>query len=327
MTDQDDRATPSSNEQNNPVPQSPSSPQPQDRIGANPQSCARSDDAASKELAREFRWVEWAQVIINGGLAVIGVIALCIYHGQLTTMQGQLTEMQGSGRQTDQLIGLYQKQLTELQKQATNTQTLAGAANNQVTKLQAGVHQTARLATTAETSLSIQTRPWVDISEFKLMSEKVDANATNFGKTWEFGVSLANYGNSPARRILVSMEAIQETTQYVDNSEKSWKDIRNCVNMESESRAPNGQSTTVFPHQSDIPVPPQSVNISNTINRVDRTPEIVVCIVYLGIGTDIHHTKLLYKPITSSESVPVPNFPKRHYFPVIRYEISDTEAD
>jgi hypothetical protein len=229
-------------------------------------------------------------------------------------------------------------------KQSDNTAKLAdaaakqaGAAQDQVRKLQAGVEETGKLAAAAAganiiaaRAMEVQTRPWVGISEFKLTKQTVDANATNFGKTWELVASLANYGNSPARRILISMEAIQETTQYVDKvGEKTWKDVRSCVDMESDSLAPpKGLSTMIiFPQQSGIPADPQDVSIGNTINRVERTPEIVVCIVYLGTGNDIHHTKLLYKPIRSPESVPVPNFPSRRYFPVIRYEISDTEAD
>src|ERR1700719_66800 len=40
-----------------------------------------------KELAREFRWVEIAQIGSNVVLAVVGVIALCIYSGQLDEMR------------------------------------------------------------------------------------------------------------------------------------------------------------------------------------------------------------------------------------------------
>lgn len=53
----------------------------------------------AKELAREFRWVEVTSLIINGALAVIGIIALCIYHGQLTVMSRQLTEMHNAREQ------------------------------------------------------------------------------------------------------------------------------------------------------------------------------------------------------------------------------------
>ncbi len=40
----------------------------------------------TKELAREFRSVEKWQLIINAGLGIVGIIALCIYHGQLKAL-------------------------------------------------------------------------------------------------------------------------------------------------------------------------------------------------------------------------------------------------
>jgi hypothetical protein len=62
------------------------------------------EQMTAKELAREFRWVEGAQLVINGVLAIVGIIALWIYHGQLTAMSGQLDEIR--------------KQYPELQKSA-----------------------------------------------------------------------------------------------------------------------------------------------------------------------------------------------------------------
>jgi len=54
--------------------------------------------STAKELAREFRWIEFFQLSINGALAIIGIFALCIYSGQLKVMQGQLDEMKNSSR-------------------------------------------------------------------------------------------------------------------------------------------------------------------------------------------------------------------------------------
>ncbi len=64
-----------------------------------PENRAKQGDGVSegrttaKELAREFRFVEVAQLVVNGVLAVIGVVALCIYHGQLKVMRVQLGEI------------------------------------------------------------------------------------------------------------------------------------------------------------------------------------------------------------------------------------------
>jgi len=180
---------------------------------------------------------------------------------------------------------------------------------------------------TAKDTLLIQNRPWLSISQLKLTDETVHANATSFEKSWDFDIAFSNSGNSPARRIVMSAEGIQETTLYIDNV-RDWRKLRNCADIKEQSLNNRGQSTTiVFPKMADVPTEPQSVSIDNTINRVQRAPDIVACVAYQGAGGEIHRTQILYKPIMSKEAIPVPDVPKYHYFPVIRYEISDTDAD
>jgi hypothetical protein len=76
---------------------SPSAPK-QNEVGADAHNSAEQQQDTAKELAREFRWVEIGQFVVNGILAVIGIIALCIYGGQLKVMRGQLDEMSASRR-------------------------------------------------------------------------------------------------------------------------------------------------------------------------------------------------------------------------------------
>lgn len=54
-----------------------------------------SSDAAAEtaELVRETRVIEILQFAVNAILAVIGIVALCIYGGQLRVMKGQLAEI------------------------------------------------------------------------------------------------------------------------------------------------------------------------------------------------------------------------------------------
>jgi hypothetical protein len=54
---------------------------------ANGQTSARPEPTTAQEMQREFRWFEFGSLFINGALAVIGVIALCIYGGQLREMK------------------------------------------------------------------------------------------------------------------------------------------------------------------------------------------------------------------------------------------------
>jgi hypothetical protein len=117
------------------------------------------NESIGKELAREFRWFEFASLLINGLLAFVGIIALCVYHGQLTVMRGQLTEIQ--------------KQYPELQKSADAAKDGADF-------------------TTQQAKMFFDTqRPWVYV-------KMVDSIHLEAGKPITAPVEVINYGGSPA---------------------------------------------------------------------------------------------------------------------------------
>jgi len=65
-----------------PVAAAPSAPT-QCEVPGDPIKRGNKESETAKELAREFKWIQPAQLIVNGVLAVIGIFALCIYSGQL----------------------------------------------------------------------------------------------------------------------------------------------------------------------------------------------------------------------------------------------------
>jgi hypothetical protein len=65
----------------------------------------------SNELAREFRWVEFAQIISNAGLLIVGIVAVCIYTGQLTEMRRTTKAAQDSADAAKQAATVAQDQL------------------------------------------------------------------------------------------------------------------------------------------------------------------------------------------------------------------------
>src|SRR6266481_4473362 len=91
MTNENDSSTPRTDREWKPLPQRPVSATPptptQHQVPSDPKTSTKNENETAKELAREFRWVEFAQLIVNGVLAIIGVIALCIYNGQLKQMK------------------------------------------------------------------------------------------------------------------------------------------------------------------------------------------------------------------------------------------------
>jgi hypothetical protein len=70
----------------------------------------------SVNLPSGSRPIEWFQLGLNAVLAIIGILAVCIYGGQLNTMKGQLTAAN--------------KQLTEIEKQYPELQKSAKAAKD-----------------------------------------------------------------------------------------------------------------------------------------------------------------------------------------------------
>lgn len=85
-------------------------------------------------------------------VVIAGANGIYTYYArkQFAVMSGQLDQMQSSGKQTDELISLYQAQLRELQKQAADTHTLALNAG-----IQAVAAQNASV-TTREALTSVQ---------------------------------------------------------------------------------------------------------------------------------------------------------------------------
>jgi hypothetical protein len=131
MTDKKHGDDPSGKPDTQPSPQRPvPMPPQQSQMGEASNGDSTAKQGVASELSREFKWVEIAQIASNVVLAIVGIIALCIYNGQLSVMKGQLKQMQSSGQQTDQTIVL-------LRQQATDTHALAEAAKAQADQAKA----------------------------------------------------------------------------------------------------------------------------------------------------------------------------------------------
>jgi hypothetical protein len=140
-----------SESQSPPAPRLPVSPQ--NQVPTTTETNNSPSNPPESAAARELHWLEKLNFAGQLGLVIVGIIAACIYHGQLKVMQGQLDQMESSSVQTNQLICLYQQQVAELTKQATDTYDLAVAADKQATATNKLAIQAARSANTAEQSL------------------------------------------------------------------------------------------------------------------------------------------------------------------------------
>jgi hypothetical protein len=219
MTNENDSNSPASYPDSNPTsqppaPETPPTP-PQHKVSDDPNKSTNNQNDTAKELAREFRWVEFAQLAVNGVLAVIGIFALCIYHGQLDVMRGQLSEII--------------KQYPELQKSA-------GAARDSVTQ--------------AEASSRLEQRAWVGVvsivppdlrpkSDFFLSLQAVNSGHTpalNFRsltvlhslkKTEEFKPIYAPIQGTESNRVIQPSEGVTLNTRTYELTQEQIDWIKN----------------------------------------------------------------------------------------------------
>lgn len=166
-------------------------------ISSDPNSGRNDQQSTARELAREFRWVEVGTFIVNGVLAIIGIIALCIYRGQLTTMQGQLGQMQTSSDQTDKLICLYRQQVAELHKQAADTHGLADAAKKQADRMAEQIPELKKSAKAAQDAARVA-QDTLHISERAYVTEGTPQIDT--AKT-VVTIPIVNSGHIPSGKI------------------------------------------------------------------------------------------------------------------------------
>jgi hypothetical protein len=87
---------------------------PANRVTEENQNNPASQQNVTRELAREFKWVEAFQIGTNLLIAAVGLAALWIYYGQLKAMRGQLGEII--------------KQFPEIQKSANAAKSAADTA-------------------------------------------------------------------------------------------------------------------------------------------------------------------------------------------------------
>ena len=167
MTNENDSDKPTTDPQGQRPRQPPVTP-PARLQGALPYDGKRkADDAKSEadELAREFRAAEKWVIGTNITLAVIGIIALCIYHGQLDVMRGQLGEII--------------RQFPEIQKSANANVKSAD--------------QTEKAVREATDNFKVDQRAWVGL----MGSNHVFVEITK-GSPVKASVDIANFGRTPA---------------------------------------------------------------------------------------------------------------------------------
>jgi hypothetical protein len=148
---------------------------------------------------KQFHALEIAYFLGQIVLAVVGIWAVVIYHGQLTAMQGQLTEMKGSGQQTDRLLGLYQKQLAQLTREAEDTHDLVVAAGKQADAGKALADLTAKQFSASQELVESQ-RASITVGYSSVIAPVTFHDGS---LSANFSVVLKNSGRLPATRVRI----------------------------------------------------------------------------------------------------------------------------
>lgn len=217
------------------------------------------DQSTAREMRREFRWFEVISLIVNACLAIIAVIALCIYYGQLKVMHGQLGQMKSGSAQTDNLIiethnlAVAAKEQADASKaladaakqQAGSTARLAQASTDQVVRLetlaaatQEAAQATLSQSTTSAKALEANQRPWL-ILDISIASPIVFGPK---GARFDLKVAYRNVGGSTATFVNIShrfymvgtiLEPIKELEKMCDEMSKGGG-LNNAVFVNTE---------------------------------------------------------------------------------------------
>jgi hypothetical protein len=156
--------------------------------GTNNRAQANED---SSQLAKEVHWIQYATFWSQIGLALIGIVALCIYHGQLKQMidSNNLTRsaLAGSNQSLSETLAEMQEQVDatyslydEAQRQTKQTSILAGNAAVQ-----------ARLA---RQQLALYTQTQVPFIFVRDVSQTIEPNGNDILVKWS--IQWRNSGGS-----------------------------------------------------------------------------------------------------------------------------------
>jgi len=202
----------------------------------NGNNCIPDSGKASPNVDRR---IEWAQLVVNGVLVVVGIIAVCIYGCELSVMKGQLGEVI---RQYPQI----QKQ-AQAATDAVNLATTQAAKNTSIVATQLAFAQ--KQAKAAEDSVkTAQRQTWQEQRAWV----SVDVGAPD----GNFSVAMHNTGKPPAVHVTYSVGFTPGSLGVIPD-------------LESDLRKNNSSNLPEFPKN----LPPEVMeNLKNLDSLANRRP-------------------------------------------------------
>jgi hypothetical protein len=115
----------------NPFTDTPSPVPPEQDISSRNAETKNNEHEEAKELAREFRAAEKWAIGINGALAVVAVLALIVYNGQLREMRKATKATEVAAKAAKDSADVAKRTFEEIQRGGADTHALAVAAGDQ----------------------------------------------------------------------------------------------------------------------------------------------------------------------------------------------------
>jgi hypothetical protein len=248
-----------------------------------PQGSAQQDDPDPKPneaqaVRRELHWLEVLNFCGQIVLAVVGIIAACIYGRQLSVMRGTLAEMKRSGEQSTEQVW----------SAILNLNWMARSADWSQKEVQRGIEASGKQSrdqlSFAQTQLAISERPWIAASAQRTRfywDRTPDGAMLDF----KYKITIENFGNLPASNVYVIYDEAPipkpKRADWWDALMKEQEDY--CASRTEELRR-TSQGITVFPRQQhtfDETGPPlQYRRQKDWIEDMDIQVHIRGCVVY-----------------------------------------------
>ncbi len=269
-----------------------------------------NDQEETEKLVRKTRTIELLQFCVNLVLAIIGVIAICIYYGQLQVMKGQLGEII--------------RQYPEIQKQAKAAtdavqQVKADSADNarkverQLTIAEKQARAAIGSTLAQQRQVEITDRAWIQVEVTGLKDIPPNAligGGIRFGEDGQgqigYAVVLRNFGRAVATDIRVREATITMPTVAVENI---WLpvDVQKglCTSSPKSVKEVRQPAFTVFPGSSEVTYQSSSFETKNIPDRPEFATlkngkpvglYLVGCVDYrYGLSPKIHQTGFVFE--------------------------------
>lgn len=296
---------------------------------------ARSQHSKKEKEPTERRIREWMQFSVNLILAVVGIIAICIYYGQLQVMKGQLGEIVKQFPEIQKQATAAQGQLTQAREDSSSA---ADATADQLKVFQGQLSEARSTRELTESQWKAQQRPWIGLSgnvEFpKPPTFEVFAVNTpgHSGIDLNVNFSVKNFGISPAFKTASKVEVtLRDNTLALPRLE--MKGACSLAEMSSRSEGSDAfGNSVIFPTGGTSFTSEIVANQPIELTKIRRV-WIVGCIAYQdGVSNVVHHTEFWIMSYMIPENasptlIEQGKIVSRFSLPISGWEMVKTEAD